>query len=471
MLQSRIDVRLAAAVALTVLSFLSAPALAKTYYVDGDRGDDAHDGLAKTFEGGTRGPRKTWAWFVGQHVSEVVLKSGDRVLFKRGTTLSRDEAGRAMRISNIDDVYFGAYGDKSLPRPIFDSQGEMGLHIGYNGPTHRLTFEDLKWVTSLPRPKGEIITAYANDEPGGYAEGVTFRRVEVDATNQTGTAVCDETVTFTANNVTIEDCYVHDGGRTGIYVAGAGNMFQRNVIENYHVGLKLNHENRGWGTPKNVVVRHNRFINTGIAIELGVCDHNDLYANVMIGTGPAPVEDPRQFGVQIEGEAHDNNVFNNTIILSGKGGDHHGVRMYQDAGRGNVFQNNIVYFHDDDDNDDYLFYQGQNARMPHADYNLYFTDGPTRWYRDRKLFLTLRDWNATKGKPDEHSLLIAPRFTQNPNVASPRDLSIVLSTDSPAVNAGAPVKMHTRLPYKDFFGKPYVGRPDIGAFELGERPR
>ncbi len=452
--------------------FLFAPAAsAETYYVDGDEGDDSYDGLAESYEGGVRGPRRTWAWLVFVNDSVVTINDGDRILFKRGTTFTRQEAGVDMRLSNIDDVYFGAYGDESLPRPVFDSQGEMGLHIGYNGPTSGLTFEDLKWITSEPRPSGEMITAFSDDdEEGGHAEGVTFRRIEVDATNETGTQVSDETVTFTANNVTIEDCYIHDGGRTGIYVAGKNNLFQRNVIENFLVGLKLNHGNGGWGVPSEVVIRRNLIINSGVSIELGVCENNDIYGNVMIGIGHGPGEDGRQFGIQIEGDAHDNNFFNNTVIMNGEGDDHHGVRMYQEAGEGNVVQNNLIYFYNDDDDDDYLFYQGNTALMPDADYNLYFTDGPTRWYRDGTLYSSLEEWRATDGTPDQNSILVDPQFESSPDGVGPHDVSIKLASTSPAINSGAPIQMHTTLPYMDFFGNSYVGLPDMGAFEFGVAP-
>ena len=174
----------------------------------------------------------------------------------------------------------------------------------------------------------------------------------------------------------------------------------------------------------------------------------------------------------MEGDvAHHNNVFNNTVVLSAVGGDHHGLRVFHRSGDGNVYENNLVYFYDDFDNDDHFFFKYADGGMPQIDYNLYFTDGPSSsWYRDGTDYTTLAAWTASAGMPDAHSVVADPLFLVDPSGLDPHAPAYSLSTSSPAVDHGTAVTMYTSLPYEDFLGNPYVGPPDIGAFELQPAP-
>ena len=74
---------------------------ATTYYVDGHDGNDSYDGLAPDSDGTQHGPRRTWKWF--SSMDGGGLQPGDRVLLKRGTTISRGDA------TKIHEYTFGYF--------------------------------------------------------------------------------------------------------------------------------------------------------------------------------------------------------------------------------------------------------------------------------------------------------------------------------------------------------------------------
>lgn len=206
------------------------------YYVDASAGDDACSGLSEEE-----------AWKSIERVNGVSLRPGDRVLFKRGTTLTGELeiTGEGTQKSRI---LIGAYGDEAEAKPRIEGR-DSSLYAVRIFNSAYVTLQDLEIVNTGSEPLPCRAGLKIESRDYGVSRSIRVNRVTVRDVN--GSLVKAQ------------------GGGCGIYIVNGGeetpSVFDSLVIENCHILRcarnaiiwSAYHDRRNWHPSTNTVVRGN----------------------------------------------------------------------------------------------------------------------------------------------------------------------------------------------------------------------
>ncbi|MDX9893743.1 MAG: right-handed parallel beta-helix repeat-containing protein [Patescibacteria group bacterium] len=115
------------------------PRTGATYYIDSQNGNDNNSGTSQDD-----------AWASADHALTVMKGldcglDGCRFLFKRGQTFNFDK--QYSLNSRTNNILIGAYGDSTLPKPIFKYTADVrDVYILYFGGAKNITLEDINFV-------------------------------------------------------------------------------------------------------------------------------------------------------------------------------------------------------------------------------------------------------------------------------------------------------------------------------------
>lgn len=231
-----------------------------TYYLDATNGDDGNSGLSAES-----------AWKTLERVKGLNLKSGERLLFKRGEVF-RGELSISAEESLENPVIIDTYGElKVNPIIIGNDSSAHAVHI-FN--SNYLTLQNLEIVnhgnTPLPGRSGLKVECYDY----GVSHNIRINNVTVRDVN--GSLVKEE------------------GGGSGILIVNGGDSilsrYENLIIENCHI-LRCSrnaiiwsgyYDRRNWFPNKHTIVRNNlieQVPGDGI-VPIG-CDSTLIEYNVM----------------------------------------------------------------------------------------------------------------------------------------------------------------------------------------------
>lgn len=429
----------------------------KSFYVDGESGDDRNSGLTADK------PIKTL-----KKAESLILKGGDSLLFRRGTfyegTLRVNSSG-----SSDNYIVISSYGDKSLPAPAFTNStfdvktGNFGNCIRIKGSyiiVEELYFHNT--VAQLPSDSGgfEIM----------WELGAVFIEKESDYSVVRNNEFfdCGVGIKSYGNYILIDNNYIHDCNRVlkewnwgpiGIWLGSDNQEVCNNRIFNYSAvdpRIIWGPDSYGGGAdggaieiddariPKTNISIHNNYSKDCQGfIEVTWKDvlQNPDYRNFSIHHNIS--DDFQQFIALWRGAGC--KIENNTIIRRKRNVNDWGVFNITQTDSKNYVRNNIVVV----ENDIIIFNLGKRGTAKPSTIisnNLYFA-------ASGNLLIGLEG-------PGENYIIGNPLFVNYSNIKSPLDLRI--TDNSPARNKGQ------NLGYTFDFIKttiPNEGVPDIGAFE------
>jgi hypothetical protein len=389
-----------------------------TWQVDATAGLDANSGNAAA-------PIQTRA-----KVNALPLKSGDRVLFKRGETwagqFTMSASGRPGR-----EITFADYGAGALP--VLTSVDADNFGIAVFSVNH-LIFRNLAltsetttyaaiyvaeshdvYIFDCTTVGGGVGVAIRGDDGASYR--VTVHGCECSGGLARGVNVFAQTGGGThlgPNAVIVEHCSLHHngtdpGGDHGVYFCDTTNSIIRycTAYANSAAGIKLggfmygnNEGNEAYGNycydqTMGIVVEidgnriyNNLFRSNQSCIVINYGDNNLFYHNTAIN----PIE---YFALNFSfaSVAIDGNVFKNNLYLASIGQD-------------STYRQALVAIPG----------TGQIANLNTFDKNLYFYDGATLMdlgLASAGTHLTMAQWQALTGSPDPNSITGDPLFVSS----------------------------------------------------------
>jgi hypothetical protein len=210
-------------------------------WFDGTDGNDAWNGQAPTYQGGVTGPRKSFS--TGGSGADASYATGNwRFYFKRGTSVEQWRNGGGSFSIAGTNIYFGAYGDTSLPKPVmFRTQAtqDSGMQFDLTATSGNLGIEDMRFeFTGASVGSGSFMLAHRGIvchfnrcESQNYTNAFTFggnyaRVVDCSSTTcsqgvlwgDTSYAAPNYSLVFrhTARGCGADAWSVHDGTGTGL---------------------------------------------------------------------------------------------------------------------------------------------------------------------------------------------------------------------------------------------------------------
>lgn len=445
-------------VALLLVLVFPHTVVAANYYIDATGGNDSNSGTSTD-----------QAWQTITKVNSQNFSSGDNIYFKRGETFSDARWDFPSSIAN--NLTFDAYG--SGAKPIITST--FGTRIDA-GTGHNIRNLELRATGSGPTIHirvSSVTLAYvdavgnATQNNGAIMIGsnaadvsdITISHCTATGSNYYGLHTYD--TTYAIRNVVVEyGTFYNNGtgellGFHGIYFGtGTKNATARynELYGNSGSGIKSN-SSMSSADDRNYIYGNYSHDNKNYGIYLGGAnDWVDVYNNIFVNntTGSnAGYSAYMHYGAVV-------NMYNNTLVNGGAAGIH-----WNDVGAvGSVFRNNIV-IQDSEvvgaaKNPLSIIGDGTAISSNNTfDYNLYYYNGAAIAKTGQPSTLSLAQWQASAGNPDQHSISTDSIFVANYT-------NLRLKRTSPAINAGTNTSLVT-----DYSGnsRPQGGSYDLGAYE------
>jgi hypothetical protein len=179
-------------------------AVAATYYLDNQNGNDANNGLAAST-----------AWQTVDRVNQQAYAPGDAILLRRGgqwhgTGFKANGSGTANA-----PILLADYGDLSLPLPLIDGVGPHEAAVLLQN-VQNWTVRNLELTQHGQTPQD--LDVQKGKDADQYSDTYMRAVVHVLALGALNDSNCGEGCTV--RNIRLENLVVHDGSWTGIYVSG-----------------------------------------------------------------------------------------------------------------------------------------------------------------------------------------------------------------------------------------------------------
>ena len=430
------------------------------YYVDSKNGNDQNNGTSKNTP-----------WKTLERLSIAVLKPGDAVRFKRGSTFTGpfnvNQAGAPGQYITITDYGSGADPAPAFTNPVF-AEGNYGNCIRVNKSyviVEHLYFHN----TAVHQPIQYSGEGWEVWEMGAIhiareAEHCIVRNNEIED--------CPAGIRSNGAHAIIERNYIHDCNRIlkqwnwgpiGIWLGADHQEVRYNRIINYSaVDPRINWGPDAYGSgadgsafeiddarydKSDISIHHNFTSSCQGFLEVTWTDvkQKPAYKNFRIHHNVS--DDYQQFVALWRGEAC--LIENNTIIRRKVNANEWGVFNITQPHSKNIIRNNIIVT----EHDVVVYNLGKkgNARPGNIiSHNLYFAKSGTM--------------KMGKEGPGEGALFGDPLFKNYEGGNAPEDFSITVK--SPAIDKGLVLGYE-----KDFAntGIPQYERPDLGAYEFTKK--
>jgi hypothetical protein len=471
------------------------------YYVNGDTGNDSHDGLSapsawktiqKSFNSAT--PGSTVLISAGVYHEQPIMNvsgtPGNPVVFKaapgESVILDGTSMGGSTMITIIDQSHVRLQ-NLTIRNLVRNFAVGILVETNENGAVDDVQFKNLtvtniNWTndpTVMPGPGN-------NSNPFlFYGKGITqanaISNVVVDSceifNNITGYS---ENLTFNGNvdGAQISNCIIHHNKNIGICIAGNYNACSVPALDharNIHVFGNTVYYNISQAATsagiyvdggRKVIIERNSTYHNGVGIEIG-CERDGLtdsclvrdnivFDNLDWGIGIGGY-DPSTTGQVLYTQVSNNTLYMNTVNNSGMG------EFYMPKASHCSFYNNIIYTSSQN------IYYTFDAIDPQADnlfdYNCWYSPGNdpsavTVNYRGE----TISSFSAFQSATgfEQHSFYNNP-LLNNPGITS---ADFRLMENSPCIDSGDP-SFQPAQGETDFggFQRQYNNRVDVGAFE------
>jgi Right handed beta helix region len=183
---------------------LTAPAA--TFYIDGQNGNDANDGLSQSR-----------AWRTMDRANEPVYGPGDAILLKRGCVWQGTGFKAKGNGSEPLPIVLADYGDSTLPRPIIDGVGAHEPALLLQNVQNWIV-RNLELTQHGQAPQNLDPNNEKGKDADQYSDEYMRAVVHVLGLGPPGDPNCGEDCTV--RNIRLENLLVRDGSWTGIYASG-----------------------------------------------------------------------------------------------------------------------------------------------------------------------------------------------------------------------------------------------------------
>ncbi len=187
-----------------------------TYYVDSVLGNDSYNGLCMESDGEGCGPWQTYGYVMNQVNGNSGVPRESKVLFKRGQSF---EQSQIVKLFNISEISFGAYGSSGLEKPeiIFtgntDDNDQAGMiycaGASDSGNVNKVAFSDITFNGNNSSPN--ILSNYSSNDTRPCSD---FLFLRASLINSVGNII---TTQKTLDKLFIIDSELLDSGMTQHY--------------------------------------------------------------------------------------------------------------------------------------------------------------------------------------------------------------------------------------------------------------
>jgi len=187
-----------------------------TYYVDSVLGNDSYNGLCMESDGEGCGPWQTYGYVMNQVNGNSGVPKESKVLFKRGQSF---EQSQIVKLFNISEISFGAYGSSGLEKPEIIYTGTTGDNdqagmiycagASDSGNVNKIAFSDITFNGNNSAPI--ILSNYSSNDTRPCSD---FLFLRASLINSVGNTI---TTQKTLDKLFIIDSELLDSGLTQHY--------------------------------------------------------------------------------------------------------------------------------------------------------------------------------------------------------------------------------------------------------------